>query len=287
MTAKQGNSIVEKLLSMMKDSDMTLFGLADALRAGELCGDVTLIDCQEAIQIIRQQLMLQQLGKESIFSEELATKAGDFADILEHQLKPKTVPISPCSQLINKIVVLIQEHPELDATQFASEIHNGMGFSDPDRLLLEEVILEIRADERRLRLGENSMIPEPNLPIASKIADVIELRLKESPPPGQADDFDTSHEFYQKLAAKHNFRNSTWSIYEVTDFTLVPFPNATRLVYEPYGKLPVEIKLGRPSTWLDLWKAADKAIKECGDSEHTFIEAFEEDGETLELVTGS
>ncbi|MBY0552094.1 MAG: hypothetical protein K2W95_32720 [Candidatus Obscuribacterales bacterium] len=288
MTARRGIEIVEQLLSVMTNPDVTLFELADALRAGELCGDVSQMDCEEAILLIRQQLRLQQLREESMISENLAMRVGDFADILEHQIKPKTVPITPCCELMNKILASVEEIPEVEATQFASEIHSGKAFSEVPKLLLEELILEIRANARAAKLGNNSTIPGPKLPIMCQIADLIEHRINESTPNRQDDDFDTKYDFYQNLAAENNLTNSTWSIYDVTDFKLVPFPNSTKLVYaEHSGNVPVEIKLRRGSTWLDLWTAADKAIKESGDSHHTFIEAFEEDGEALVLVTGS
>jgi hypothetical protein len=42
------------------------------------------------------------------------------------------------------------------------------------------------------------------------------------------------------------------------------------------------------NTWLDLWQAADTAIRKSGDSHHTFIEGFHMNKQgQLELSTGS
>jgi len=54
-------------------------------------------------------------------------------------------------------------------------------------------------------------------------------------------------------------------------------------VFGPYDvTVPVKGK-----NWGDVWVAADKAIKESGDMHHIFIEGFEIDGKTLNLITGS
>lgn len=84
--------------------------------------------------------------------------------------------------------------------------------------------------------------------------------------------------------------SSLWSISEVRDFSEVPFPNATSLVYKNNWGKHVECALPNNPTWLDLWKAADTLIKLSGDSHHVFIENFiPENGNltVLELSTGS
>jgi hypothetical protein len=106
--------------------------------------------------------------------------------------------------------------------------------------------------------------------------------------PEEEEQFNKQYEMYQQVAAENNFAHSVWSIYEVTDFAEVPYPNA-RVLHYPYsldGQL-IEVALKPDSTWLDLWRAADQAIAESKDEDHHFIELFEGDGEILELVTGS
>ncbi len=102
------------------------------------------------------------------------------------------------------------------------------------------------------------------------------------------DDFDAKNELYKSVAKENGFRHSIWSIYAVTDFAQIPFPNATKLMYEYYDSDdPLEIPLSRNSSYLDLWKAAEIAIQKSKDEHHIFIENFVEDGEVLILETGS
>ena len=78
---------------------------------------------------------------------------------------------------------------------------------------------------------------------------------------------------------------STWSIYEAGDLEAShPYLGATTL---SYSERTVAIEGGR---WLDLWKAADRAIRMSGDEHHIFIEGFkprDEDPSVLVLSTGS
>lgn len=96
-----------------------------------------------------------------------------------------------------------------------------------------------------------------------------------------------------RLADAHNLVESVWSIVDVDDFDEVPFPHARWLVYEDYSRTeteePIKIELPENATWLDLWKAANKAIVQSGDSHHIYIEDIREspDGRMLHLFTGS
>lgn len=85
------------------------------------------------------------------------------------------------------------------------------------------------------------------------------------------------------------FPNSTWSIWEVTDFTAVAFPGKRKMTYAVnWGNKDIELDLPENPTWLDMWKAADRIIKDSGDQHHVFIEGFtEKDGGVLDLDTGS
>lgn len=287
------DKILEKLLARMGNSDVTLFELVDLLRAGNLCGKVTQADCEETLLLLRQHLESRRLSEESIVSESLLTLAGDFADILEYQMRPKIPPMTPGEELLCRIVAVMKENPDTEPAQFASELCSGKFLGEVPRTLLEEVVIEIRAIARAAALGQPSSIPESELPAVCKVADAIahymkECPMKENVDDEDEDDFETSYELFQSIAKENNIKHSTWSMYEVTDFSVVPFPNANKLIYSLYpARGQVEINLQPNSTWLDLWKAADKAIDESGDLDHSFIEDFEEDGDELILVTGS
>lgn len=272
---------------------MTLFELVDLLRAGNLCGELTQADCEESLLLLRQHLSSRKLGEESAIPESLLTLAGDFADILEYQMRPKIPPMTPGEELLCRIVAVMKENPDTKPAQFATELCSGKFLGEIPKTLLEGAVVDIRAIARAAALGQPSSIPESELPTVCKVADAIEKYMKEFPMKENVDDededdFEASYEFFQSIAKENNIKHSTWSMYEVTDFNVVPFPNANKLIYSLYpARDQVEINLQPNSTWLDLWKAADKAIDESGDLDHSFIEEFEEDGDALILVTGS
>jgi hypothetical protein len=97
-------------------------------------------------------------------------------------------------------------------------------------------------------------------------------------------EFEAKFELFQQIATENGFESSNWSIYEVTEFTSVPFPKAKMLYYvyfdwEPAGLLPfrlslVKVQLQPNATWLDLWRAAGEAIRKSRDEHHIFIEGF-------------
>jgi hypothetical protein len=78
---------------------------------------------------------------------------------------------------------------------------------------------------------------------------------------------------YDKISEEHGFK-SIWSVHEVDDLN-APFAGAaTHLIYtDHWGKEPVEVPING-NTWVDLWRAAETAIKQSGDTHHVFIEAF-------------
>jgi len=92
------------------------------------------------------------------------------------------------------------------------------------------------------------------------------------------------------IAHKHKF-TSTWSIFEVTDFNKVPFPDINTVIYRQHWGTPNidPIVVGEDKSWLSLWRAADELIRLSGDRHHIFIEKFEPIGNTgmYELFTGS
>jgi hypothetical protein len=96
-------------------------------------------------------------------------------------------------------------------------------------------------------------------------------------------DFQKKYKLAQKIADSIGANNSIWSIYEeLENIDEIPFPEATHVVYTDHwgGNVeegePVNVWIEGNGSWKDLWKAADTAIKESGDSHHTFIEVFKE-----------
>ena len=66
-----------------------------------------------------------------------------------------------------------------------------------------------------------------------------------------------------------------------------PYAGATTLLYGSYwGPVAVRVPV-QGHTWLDLYRAADQAIRESGDDHHIYIERFDREGNTLVLSTGS
>lgn len=100
---------------------------------------------------------------------------------------------------------------------------------------------------------------------------------------------DKRYAHYRQVAEKFGF-STIWSITEVQDLYSVA-PDMTgyeKLVYEDnWDDKIVEVEI-TGDRWIDLWAAADKAIKQSGDGHHCFIEAFKHKSHnTLRLVTGS
>ena len=126
---------------------------------------------------------------------------------------------------------------------------------------------------KKLRTG--MALAEQALRRASKEDDILTNRLSD---------------FYSEMASKYQF-SSVWSIYEVDDFDEKhPYKGAKELQYGVHwGKNLVKVPINGP-TWLDLWRAADQAIAQSGDTHHVFVEDFskrlEEPG-VLTLTVGS
>lgn len=81
--------------------------------------------------------------------------------------------------------------------------------------------------------------------------------------------------------AKENKFASVWSIYEVE---LHEPSNITAGVLEYLGNY---VQIPDNTTWLDMWRLADKLIKDSGDLHHTFIEDFVVNDDEVTLLTGS
>jgi hypothetical protein len=97
-------------------------------------------------------------------------------------------------------------------------------------------------------------------------------------------DFDRKMAYYNRFKAENKLE-TIWSMYEIGEHGFLrdhPYPDTAFVCYRG-GHVPV---FG--STWGDIYRAADWAIRNSGDSHHIFIEAFElKNGNELHLVTGS
>ena len=95
-------------------------------------------------------------------------------------------------------------------------------------------------------------------------------------------------EWLDSIKSEYAF-DSVWSLWNVRDFTEVPFPGATHVTYmNGFNGKSVGIQINENASWLDLWKAADTLITDSGDRHHVFIEKFKQhDNGDLSLTTGS
>lgn len=107
--------------------------------------------------------------------------------------------------------------------------------------------------------------------------------------------FETKNTAYD-LAQKHWGFKTIWSIYEVEDLEAQhPFAGATQVAYvDHWGDEPVFVEIKTEGaghgTWIDLWRAADQAIRESEDLHHIYIEQFRpnpKNPQQLLLTTGS
>ena len=97
-------------------------------------------------------------------------------------------------------------------------------------------------------------------------------------------DFDRKMDYFRRFQAENKFE-AIWSMYELDEHGFLrdhPYPSDAFVCYQG-GHVPV---FG--TTWADVYRAADWAIRNSGDSHHIFIEHFElKNGNELHLVTGS
>ena len=101
-------------------------------------------------------------------------------------------------------------------------------------------------------------------------------------------EYEAKHMSFYEIKEANGFV-SMWSIYDgVNDPNeLSPYEGKTMTYLDNWGE-PVEVTLPPGKlTWLQLWEAADKCIKESGDKHHVFVEGFRKNGGILELITGS
>lgn len=85
--------------------------------------------------------------------------------------------------------------------------------------------------------------------------------------------YERQSKHYDEISEKHGFK-SIWSVHEVTDLN-APFAGAaTHVAYENHWGDEVAPVPINGNTWVDLWRAAETAIKQSGDTHHVFIEGF-------------
>lgn len=89
------------------------------------------------------------------------------------------------------------------------------------------------------------------------------------------------------IAEEHNIENSVWSMWDVRDFNDVPFPDVMRMEYDGGWGEPCGEDIPMCSTWLDLWKVADRLIKKSGDGHHVFIESMYAEDNVIKFNCGS
>lgn len=100
--------------------------------------------------------------------------------------------------------------------------------------------------------------------------------------------------YFDQVKSSNKFR-AVWSLYNETDvgsFDLPhPFQGATHVYYDcHWGDHGAQDIVIGGDTWLDLYRAADIAIRQSGDGHHVFIESFhpsEDKPGRLNLSTGS
>ena len=102
--------------------------------------------------------------------------------------------------------------------------------------------------------------------------------------------FDAKMDHYHAVQQENQFR-TVWSLFEVEDlFQQHAFPGALHIAYRDHWGPEAVFEEIKGNTWLDLYRAADAAIRRSGDEHHCFIEAFipvADQPQQLRLTTGS
>lgn len=105
------------------------------------------------------------------------------------------------------------------------------------------------------------------------------------------DQFDLKYAFYGSIEKEKNF-SSVWSMFDITDFNIVPFEKIRELHYTNDTGYMGFVSFGETPTWLDIWSACDSLIAFSGDKHHIYIEAIKHNNITkseifFNLHTGS
>lgn len=163
-------------------------------------------------------------------------------------------------------------HIELDKAQWR-EIHNAMCELFSAGSNIEALLEQFKGDP------------------AQRLRDAIN-RVNRALIPGRNQD-NAHDEKFARIAneaqAANNF-DAVWSADEVSDFNaLHPYTGATAIRYKDNIGKPEHTPI-EGDRWIDLYRAADRAIKNSRDDHHIFIEAFKpypDCPEVLKLSTGS
>lgn len=89
-----------------------------------------------------------------------------------------------------------------------------------------------------------------------------------------------------EVSTELGIKVAVWSMYEVTDFNVVPYPEARVIIYDQntgWGAYREE-RIPRGSSWAHLWVVADRLITKSNDHDHVFIEGFKYNSETHSLT---
>lgn len=102
--------------------------------------------------------------------------------------------------------------------------------------------------------------------------------------------FDSKMDYFSEFKAENGL-SSIWSMFELPVHCFLqnhPYPSDAFVIYtQHWGKGRKHYPVLGP-TWGDVYRAADLAICESGDSHHIFIEGFElKNGNELHMFTGS
>ena len=122
-----------------------------------------------------------------------------------------------------------------------------------------------------------------------RIVEGFELGLKDAYAQDAAA-FDAKMDHYTEVKAAQGYR-AIWSIFEVEDLNDPhPFKGALQVAYKDHWGDRAVFEEITGDRWVDLYAAADAAIRASGDDHHIFIELFQpnkECPEQLMLQTGS
>ena len=103
-------------------------------------------------------------------------------------------------------------------------------------------------------------------------------------------EFNRKFDHYYDVRKKEGIIESSWEVTSVDDlYSISEFRSALVLTYDKHWgseEIRVDIEGYR---WIDLWKAAEKAIVRSGDLHHCYIEKFSGTPASMEisLSTGS
>jgi hypothetical protein len=103
-------------------------------------------------------------------------------------------------------------------------------------------------------------------------------------------EFDRKFDHYFDVKKKEGIVESNWEVTSVSDlYSRSDYPSALVLTYdEHWGDEEIRVDI-EGNRWIDLWRAAEKAIILSGDLHHVYIEEFRgvPASDEISLSTGS